>query len=164
MYIYDQYDVRLAGAAYTDDYSNHAAHVTNGNKDPAAVRLVVGAQQQQEEEEVGGEEGTAQQQQHQHQALKELTAVGVRGAHCPEPDSHAERYASYPACSVGTVQRHQRVALASCHLFGMSCASQVLPKLQAWLAPVFAPHLIVPPRPVRARNSDSSSGEEDEVE
>ncbi len=38
VYLYDKYDVRLAGALHSEDYGDHAAHVTNGNKDPAAVR------------------------------------------------------------------------------------------------------------------------------
>lgn len=38
IYLYDKYDVRLAGALHSEDYTDHTAHVTNGNKDPAAVR------------------------------------------------------------------------------------------------------------------------------
>ena len=100
VYLYDRYDVRLAGAPCSDDYSNHAAHVTNGNKDPAAVRLVVGA---------GGDAGGDAAEQ-----LQGLVDVGV------------------------------------------------LSKLQAWLAALFAPELVVPPRPVRIRNDDSSSDGSDD--
>ena len=60
VFLYNRYDVRLAGAAHSDDYSDRAAHITNGNKDPAAVRLVVGPE---------GEEGAG--------GCPELGASGV---------------------------------------------------------------------------------------
>ena len=41
VYLYDKYDVRLAGALHSEDYGDHAAHITNGNKDPAAVCVCV---------------------------------------------------------------------------------------------------------------------------